>query len=57
MDKEVYFKPHADLFINSNDVESFCIEIHNKKYKNILFGVMYIFLLSSLFIVVKTRDL
>ena len=35
--KEVYFKPRTDLSINSNDVESPCIEIHHKKDKNILF--------------------
>ena len=39
--KEIYFKPRTDLSINSNDVESLCIEIHLKKYKNILFSVMY----------------
>ena len=39
--KEVYFKPRTDLSINSNDVESLCIEIHHKKDKNILFSVMY----------------
>ena len=39
--KEIYFKPRTDLSINSNDVESLCIEIHHKKDKNILFSVMY----------------
>ena len=39
--KEVYFKPHTDLFINSNDVESLCFEIHHKRDKNILFSVIY----------------
>ena len=34
--KEIYFKPRTDLSINSNDVESLCIEIHHKKDKNIL---------------------
>ena len=33
--------PGADLSINSNDVESLCIETHLKKDKNILFSVMY----------------
>ena len=41
MHKEVYFKPRADLSINSNDVESLCIKIHHKKDINILFSVMY----------------
>ena len=41
MDKEIYFKPRTDLSINSNDVESLCIERHPKKEKNILFSVMY----------------
>ena len=41
MHKEIYFKPRTDLSINSNDVESRCIEIHHKKVKNILFSVMY----------------
>ena len=41
MHKEIYLKPRTDLSINSNDVESLCIEIHLKKYKNILFSVMY----------------
>ena len=31
--KEVYFKTHTDLSINSNDVESLCIEIHHKNDK------------------------
>ena len=39
--KEIYFKPRTDLSINSNDVESPCIEIHHKKNKNTLFSVMY----------------
>ena len=39
--KEVYFKPHTDLFINWNDVESLCFEIHHKRDKNILFSVIY----------------
>ena len=39
--KEVYFKPLADLSINSNDVEPLFIEIHHKEYKKILFSVMY----------------
>ena len=40
--KEVYFKTHTDLSINSNDVESLCIEIHHKNdKKNILFSVMF----------------
>ena len=39
--KEVYFKPRKDLSIDSNDVESLCIEIHFKKDRNILFNVMY----------------
>ena len=34
MHKEIYFKPRTDLSINSNDVESLCIEIHHKKDKN-----------------------
>ena len=38
--KEIYFKPRTDLSINSNDVESLCIEIHQEKDKNILFSVM-----------------
>ena len=33
MHKETYFKPRTDLFINSNDVESLCIEIQHKKNK------------------------
>ena len=41
MHKEVYFKPRTNLSINSNDVESLCLEIHLKKGKNILFNVMY----------------
>ena len=41
MHKEIYFKPRTDLSINSNDVESLCIEIHHKEVKNILFSVMY----------------
>ena len=41
MHKEVYFKPHKDLSIDSNDVESLCIEIRVKKDGNILFNVMY----------------
>ena len=36
--KEVYFEPRTDLSINSNDVESLCIETHHKKDKNILFS-------------------
>ena len=40
MHKEIYFKPRTVLSINSNDVESLCIEIHHKKDTNILFGVM-----------------
>ena len=39
--REVYFEPRTDLSINSNDVESLCIEMHHKKDKNILFSVMY----------------
>ena len=39
--KEVYFKTRIDLSINSNYVESLFIEIHYKKYKNILFRVIY----------------
>ena len=39
--KEIYFKPRTDLSINSNNVESLCIEIHHKKDKNTLFSVMY----------------
>ena len=39
--KEVYFKPHEDLSIDSNDVESLCIEIRLKKDRNILFNVMH----------------
>ena len=39
--KDIYFKPRTDLSINSNDVESLCIEMHHKKDKNILFSVMY----------------
>ena len=39
--KEVYFKPRTDPFLNSNDIESLCIEIHHKKDKNSLFSVMY----------------
>ena len=30
--KEIYFKSRTDLSINSNDLESLCIEIHHKKY-------------------------
>ena len=41
MNKEVYFKPRKDLSIDSNDVESLCIEIHLKKDRNILFNLMY----------------
>ena len=41
MHKEVYFKPHKDLSIDSNDVESLCIEIRLKKDRNILFNVMH----------------
>ena len=41
MHKEVYFKPHKDLSIDSNDVESLCIETRLKKDGNILFNVMY----------------
>ena len=39
--KKVYLKPRADVFINSGYVESLCIEIHDKKGRNILFNVMY----------------
>ena len=39
--REVYFEPLTDLSINSNDVESLCIETHHKKDKNILFSVTY----------------
>ena len=39
--KEVYFKPRKDLSIDSNDVESLCIEMHLKNDRNILFNVMY----------------
>ena len=38
--EEIYFKHRTDLSINSNDVESLCIEIHQEKDKNILFSVM-----------------
>ena len=31
--KEIFFKAQTDLFINSNDAESFCFEIHHKKNK------------------------
>ena len=31
--KEIFFKPQTDLFINSNDAESLCFEIHHKKNK------------------------
>ena len=31
--KEIYFKPRTDLSINSNDVESLCIEIQHKRIK------------------------
>ena len=41
VNKEVYFKPRKGLSIDSNDVESLCIEIHLKKDRNILFNVMY----------------
>ena len=41
MHKEIYFKPRTVLSINSNDVESLCIEIHHKKDKHILFSAMY----------------
>ena len=41
MHKEIYFKPRTDLSINSNNVESLCIEIHHKNDKNTLFSVMY----------------
>ena len=34
-------KQRTDLSINSNDVESLCIEIQHKKDKNILFSAMY----------------
>ena len=30
--KEIYFMSRTDLSINSNDLESLCIEIHHKKY-------------------------
>ena len=39
--KETYFKSRTDLSINSNDVESLCIEIQHKKDENSLFSVMY----------------
>ena len=39
--KEVYLKPCTDVFINSSYVESLCIEIHDKKDRNILVNVMY----------------
>ena len=32
---------NLDLSVNSNDVESLCIEIQYKKNKNILFSVVY----------------
>ena len=35
------FNLSTDLSINSNDIESLCIEIRPKKDKNILFSVMY----------------
>ena len=38
--EEVYFKPRAELSINSNDVEPLVIETHHKKNKNILLNVM-----------------
>ena len=41
VNKEVYFKPRKGLSIDSNDVESLCIEIHLKKDRNILLNVMY----------------
>ena len=41
VNKEVYFKPRKGLPIDSNDVESLCIEIHLKKDRNILLNVMY----------------
>ena len=41
MNKEVYFKPRKDLSIDSNDVESLCIEMHLKKDRNVLFNVKY----------------
>ena len=41
MHKEIYFKPRTDLSLNSNNVQSLCIEIHHKKDKSILFSVMY----------------
>ena len=41
MHKEIYLKASADLSINSNDIESLCIEIHHKKDTNMLFSVVY----------------
>ena len=41
MNKEVYFKPCKDLSIDSNDVESLCIEMHLKKDRNVLFNVKH----------------
>ena len=38
--EEIYFKHRTDLSINSNDVESLCIEIHQEKGENILVSVM-----------------
>ena len=38
--KEIYFKPRTNLSINSNDVESLCIEVHHKKDINIFFSIM-----------------
>ena len=39
--KKFTLSPRTDLSINSNDVESLCIEIHHKKDKNVLFIAMY----------------
>lgn len=39
--KEIYFKPHTDLCMNSDDVEPLWIETRLKEDQNILFNVMY----------------
>ena len=39
--KSKHICARTDLSINSDDLESLCIELHHKKDKNILFSVMY----------------
>ena len=38
--EEVYFKPRAELSINSNDIGALVIETHHKKNKNMLLNVI-----------------